>query len=89
MSKKPVHEIRFGLVKASIWENNTKNGTRFSISVCRLFKDGDTWRESSRYGRDDLPLLAKVADKAHTWIFEQRQDERSLRESVQGSMSSA
>lgn len=78
MSKKPVHEIRFGLIKASIWENATKNGKRFSISVCRLFKDGDTWRESTRYGRDDLPLLAKVADQAHTWIFEQRQEEAAL-----------
>lgn len=76
MSKKPIHEIRFGLIKASIWENSTKNGVRFSISVCRLFKDGDTWRESTRYGRDDLPLLAKVADQAHTWIFEQRKEDR-------------
>ncbi len=73
MSKKPVHEVRFGLIKASIWENQTKNGARYSVSVVRLFKDGDTWRESTRFGRDDLLLLAKAADTAHSWMFEQSQ----------------
>lgn len=70
--KRPAHEIRFGMVKATIWENATKNGSRYSVSVCRLFRDGEQWRESSRFGRDDLPLVAKAADLAHSWIFEQR-----------------
>ena len=74
MLKKPVHEIRFGLVKGAVWENNTKNGARYVVTVCRLFKNGDVWTESSRFGRDDLPLLAKVADQAHTWILEKTQD---------------
>lgn len=71
MSKKPLHEIRFGLIKASIWENTTKGGPRYSVAVCRLFKNGDAWVESTRFGRDDLPLLSKVADHAHTWIYHQ------------------
>lgn len=73
MAKQPAHVIRFGLIKVAIWLNHTAKGSRYSITVCRLFKDGDAWRESSRFGRDDLPLLAKAADHAHTWIFEQRQ----------------
>ena len=28
-----------------------------------------------RFGRDDLPLVAKVADMAHTWIFQQKQED--------------
>ena len=35
--------------------------------------DDDGWKESTSFGRDDLLLLAKVADKAHTWIHEQGQ----------------
>ena len=27
MSKKPVHEVRLGRIKAAIWENETQNGT--------------------------------------------------------------
>ncbi len=68
--QQPVHEIRFGAVKAAIWENATANGTRFSVTVSRLYKDGDEWKRSESFGRDDLPLLTKVADLAHTWIFE-------------------
>ena len=69
MSKKPVHEIRFGLIKARVWQNNTRSGQRHNVTVCRLYRNGDTWKESAQFGRDDLPVLAKVIDLAHTWIF--------------------
>lgn len=75
MSKQPVHEIRFGLIKAAVWENLTKHGPRHTVSVCRLFKNGSDWKESTRFGRDDLPVLAKVADCAHTWIYRQAQND--------------
>ena len=41
------------------------------MTVSRLYKDGDDWKDSTSFGRDDLPLLAKVADLSHSWIFEQ------------------
>jgi hypothetical protein len=69
--QKPVHEIRLGAVKAAIWENDTQNGLRFNVTVGRLYKDGDQWKRSDSFGRDDLLLLAKVADRVHTWIFDQ------------------
>lgn len=67
---KPVHEVRLGRVKAAIWENDTQNGTRHNVTVSRLYKDGDQWKDSNSFGRDDLPLVAKVVDQAHSWIFE-------------------
>ena len=33
------------------------------------------WKDSTSFGRDDLPLLAKVADRVHSWIFEQSQEQ--------------
>jgi hypothetical protein len=71
MVKEPVQEIRMGLIKATIWENETASGPRYSVAVARLYRNGDRWVESTRFGRDDLPLLAKVVDFAHTWIFTQ------------------
>ena len=68
---KPVHEIRLGRIKASVWENETQNGVRHNVTISRLYKDGDKWKDSSSFGREDLPLVAKVADMAHTWIFQQ------------------
>ena len=68
--QQPVHEIRLGAVKATIWENETSVGTRHNVTVSRLYKDGDDWKQTESFGRDDLPLLAKVVDQAHTWIFD-------------------
>ena len=68
---RPVHEVRLGRVRAAIWENDTQNGTRHNVTVSRLYKDGDNWKDSTSFGRDDLPLVAKVVDQAHSWIFEQ------------------
>ena len=68
--KKPVHEIRMGRIKAAIWENDTDNGTMHNVSVSRLYKDGDQWKDSTSFGRDDLPIVAKVVDQAHLWIFD-------------------
>jgi len=69
--QKPAHEIRLGRIKATIWENETDNGTRHNVTLCRIYKDGDEWKQTPSFGRDDLPLVAKVADLAHSWIYEQ------------------
>lgn len=68
---RPVHEFRLGRIRAAIWENETPNGTRHNVTVSRLYKDGDDWKDSTSFGRDDLPLVGKVLDQAHTWIFAQ------------------
>lgn len=67
--KQPVHEVRLGRIKATIWENETQNGTRHNVTLCRLYKDGDEWKDSTSYGRDDLPLVEKVAALAHAYIY--------------------
>ena len=66
----PVHEIRMGAIKATIWENQTQTGIRHNVTVSRFYKDGEEWKQTESFGRDDLPVLAKVVDFAHTWIFE-------------------
>ena len=76
MSNQPIHEIRYGLIKAAIWRNHTKDGMRHSVAVCRLYRNGDVWKESTRFGRNDLLTLAKVIDEAHSWIF-RHDDENS------------
>jgi hypothetical protein len=71
---KPVHEIRLGRIKAAIWANETDNGTRHNVTITRLYKDGDDWKTSTSFGREELPLVAKVADMAHSWIYQLGQD---------------
>jgi hypothetical protein len=67
---RPAHEIRFGAVRAAIWRNESQNGVWYSVTLSRLYKDGEQWRDSSSFGRDDLLLVAKAADSAHTWMSE-------------------
>ncbi|MBX7165947.1 MAG: hypothetical protein K1X74_06320 [Pirellulales bacterium] len=69
---KPVHEVRLGRIKAAVWANETENGVRHNVTLARIYKDGNTWKSTESFSRDDLPLVSKVADLAHTWIFEQQ-----------------
>ena len=73
-ANRPVHEIRFGHVKAAIWANEVDGSTRHNVTLQRLYKDDGGWKTSQSFGRDDLALVAKVADQAHTWIFQQVQE---------------
>ena len=68
--KRPTHEIRMGAVKAAIWENEGSNGTKFmTANFHTLYRDRDgNWCRSSSFGRDDLLLLAKVANEAHSFM---------------------
>lgn len=84
-SQRPVHEIRFGRIKVAIWVNQGANGPWHSVQVCRIYKDDQSvWKQSDSFNRDDLPLVCKALDQAHTWIYEQSQPARNGRES-QGS----
>ena len=72
-SNKPVHELRLGRIKAAIWENETSNGVRHNVTLQRIYRDGEQWKTSDSFGREDLPLVIKVSDMAHTWIYQHAQ----------------
>lgn len=75
MSKnRPVHEIRMGRVRAAVWQNESEVGIRHNVTFSRLYKDGGQWKDSTSFGRDDLPLLAKLADMAHTYLYQAAAD---------------
>ena len=68
---KPVHELRLGRIRAAVWLNETENGPRYNVQISRLYKDkADKWKDSTSFGREDLPLVGKVADMAMVWIYE-------------------
>ena len=68
---KPVHEIRLGRIRAAVWRNDTETGPRYNVQISRLYKDKqDKWKDSASFGRDDLPLVAKVADLTMVWMYE-------------------
>jgi hypothetical protein len=77
---KPVHEVRLGAIKAAIWKNDTQNGVRYNTTFSRLYRDEDEWKNTDSFGRDDLLILGKVADQAHSWIHAQAQSQEEREE---------
>ena len=73
MATLPVHEFRKGLIRVRIWRKRTSSGIRHTVSVVRLFRKSDVWNESTRFYRDDIPLVQLALYEAHTWIFSQQQ----------------
>jgi hypothetical protein len=69
-TNKPVEEVRIGSVKAAIWKNETESGPCFNVTFQRIYRDDEKgWRSTDSFGRDDLLVLAKVADQAHGRII--------------------
>ena len=77
----PVEEVRIASIKAAIWRNEGESGPRFNVTFQRLFRTQEgKWQSTTSFGRDDLLVLKKVADAAHTRVLqlvgEQRQQQR-------------
>jgi len=71
---KPANEFRIGNIKAAVWRNENEGSTRFNVTFSRSYRDAEHWRTSDSFGRDDLLVVAKLADQAHTWICTQGRD---------------
>ena len=80
-NQKPVDEIRIGHVKATIWRNGTEDRPRHNVTFSCLYRDGDQWKSTQSFGRNDLLVLAKVADQAHSRLFELPREEEQEAES--------
>ena len=74
----PVASVRLGTIRASIWKNDSKNGARYNVTFDRSYRDSEeNFCSSDTFGRDDLLTVAKVADLAHSKIFELQSAERA------------
>ncbi|MEJ2147622.1 MAG: hypothetical protein P8020_21080 [Acidobacteriota bacterium] len=75
---KPSATVRIGSIKAAIWANDNSGGTHYSVTFQRLYREDDTWKTSRSFGRDDLLVLAKVADLAYSRILELQEQPESV-----------
>ncbi len=71
-ANKPVHCFRYGNVSCAIWANSSSAGYFFNTTFARVYKDGETWGESTSFEDRDLPALMKAAADAHSWIYCQK-----------------
>jgi hypothetical protein len=75
MKTKPINEIRIGNVKAATWQNKVGETVRHNVTFTRIYKDGEQWKTSESFGRDELPRLILAAQKAYEALFQARHEE--------------
>ena len=77
-SKLPVKTLRLGRIKAAVWENEADQKKFYNVTFTRTYMDdARNFHDTDSFGRDDLPLVAKLADQAHTFIFERLAESKS------------
>lgn len=82
LKTRPIHEIRFGAIRAAVWRTDGETGPRFSVTFSRLYKDEEgKWQDATSFGRRDLPLLIKVADRVHSFLYDSASSARAVDDS--------
>jgi len=67
--KKPFYQRRLSGVRVAVWKNeNEKDDVWYTTKFERSYRDGDKWKETTSYARDDLPVLRVLADLAFSAI---------------------
>jgi hypothetical protein len=69
--QQPVHKIRHGSVSASIWRQETDKGTLYNVTFQRAYLDGEEWKHSASFGRNNLLVISLIAARAFEWIATQ------------------
>lgn len=75
-TKKPAHEAKQGRVLVTIWENQGRNGTFYSLTVGRLYKTGNDWKTSASLSRKDIPLARTALEEAAAWLASKPEEEQ-------------
>ena len=69
-AKLPVQTFRLGRIKVAVWENEADQKKFYNVTFARTYTGEDRQpHDTDSFARDDLPLVAKLADQAHTFIF--------------------
>ena len=77
---KPVAEVRYGNIRAAIWRNENKDSAWYNVTFERSYRDEEELKSSQSFGRDDLLLLAKIANEAHSLICALQREERAAQD---------
>jgi hypothetical protein len=73
----PADVIRDGNLKASIWRNESENGSFYATTFSRSYKDREgQYRETNSFVAADLLKLSKLADQAYERTNDLRREDR-------------
>ena len=81
--QKPVAKFKAGQISAALWENEIevkgRTVTLLKATVQRRYKDNktDTWKSSSSFNRNEIPLAVYCLQKAFERIIETQSEQSS------------
>lgn len=74
MGNAPIKQIDVGRgVRASIWENQSKNGPLLSVTVTRSYHDGEEFKNTHSMGIDDCLFFSRASDLAFVWCLRHKE----------------
>ena len=63
--------FRSEAISASIWRQDTDKGPMYNVTFQRSYRDGENWKTSTSFGRNNLLVLSLIAARAFEWIANQ------------------
>ncbi len=73
VTQKPVKVFRLRGISASIFANQAKSEghdiTYHKVSLQRTYRDGEEWKTTTSFGRDDRPIARLLLDRAWEFIL--------------------
>jgi hypothetical protein len=66
----PVQRFRIGLLEAALWQNTSENNRVFyNVTIHRSFQDREgEWKTTGSFNHTDLLNVARLAERAESWI---------------------
>lgn len=81
MTKQPEETFKDGVLKATVWRNESENGVYHSTKLSRAYQDQDgNWRDSSNFAQSDLLNIAELAREAHQYIKDVKREHSQSRD---------
>ena len=71
---KPAHEIRFGNIKATLWNAESDKGPFYTVTFKRLYRVDGKWKQSHSFSGRDFEALTQVQMLARTWMADHERE---------------
>lgn len=90
-SNKPAKVFRYRGISASVFLNPAESDDSnpwYKISIRRTYRQGDEFRSTHSFSRDDLPVVIVVAEQAYQYVLTaeaERSSEKSTDEPLEES----
>lgn len=70
--KTPVFKQKVGRVNASVFANESETGTWYSLTIDRVYKNGDEFKRTSSFPESEFDNVQVVVQRVKDWIASQR-----------------